>query len=447
MEECSERTNSFRETYDIVGSLPLELVLDIAEYLEPADIVRYQKVSKRWRSIFSSDDIVMALLRKTLALLNIENTEISSAEAITYFQWHHRLQYGRPVKKMFFPWAVTPGWGDDVSYHSRRLCYRMKCAVGVEMLNLETGEKSSWTLDEELANVHWELRLSDRHVLIVIPWRRKLIAWDTKTSQQYARQMPEGFIDQISIEMDKVLLVADIESRLSLYVWDLNSDHLQEFGSFPDLWLWHLAADDDVLVTFEIDWDADPPKVQQTKWALSGRLLNRKRFRLSLSSGRINRKTLVEDHAEVAPHCWINRTYGHKTVRSVSYYDPYLGDTGLDLLYDYTSDRFSVRFNSYIPRASVIMDQPLHTFLTPHIVYSWDKLPEPFEIFNSETDTTIKLPRILPFDSPRLFGDREVFGMASEDGIQLWFFNPNFIPDIPDLELYLPMEESWRAIE
>lgn len=44
MEECSERTNSFRETYDIVGSLPLELVLDIAEYLEPADIVRYQKV-------------------------------------------------------------------------------------------------------------------------------------------------------------------------------------------------------------------------------------------------------------------------------------------------------------------------------------------------------------------------------------------------------------------
>ena len=45
------------------------------------------------------------------------------------------------------------------------------------------------------------------------------------------------------------------------------------------------------------------------------------------------------------------------------------------------------------------------------------------------------------------FGDREVFGMASEDGIQLWFFNPNFIPDIPDLELYLPMEESWRAIE
>ena len=44
MEGHSEKSNSFRATYDIVGSLPLELVLTIAEYLEPADIVRYQKV-------------------------------------------------------------------------------------------------------------------------------------------------------------------------------------------------------------------------------------------------------------------------------------------------------------------------------------------------------------------------------------------------------------------
>lgn len=39
-----------------------------------------------------------------------------------------------------------------------------------------------------------------------------------------------------------------------------------ETGPFLNLWLWHADAEDNVLVTFEIDWDAHPPEVQQTKW-------------------------------------------------------------------------------------------------------------------------------------------------------------------------------------
>lgn len=30
----------------------------------------------------------------------------------------------------------------------------------------------------------------------------------------------------------------------------------------------------------------------------------------------------------------------------------------------------------------------------------------------------------------QVFGDREVFGLASDDGAQLWFFNPDFLPDL-----------------
>lgn len=40
------------------------------------------------------------------------------------------------------------------------------------------------------------------------------------------------------------------------------------------------------------------------------------------------------------------------------------------------------------------------------------------------------------------FGNREVFGLASADGVQFWFFNPNFVPDIPGVEPLLAMEES-----
>lgn len=40
------------------------------------------------------------------------------------------------------------------------------------------------------------------------------------------------------------------------------------------------------------------------------------------------------------------------------------------------------------------------------------------------------------------FGDSEVFGMASEDGIQLWFLNRNFCSDLPGAEPILLLEES-----
>lgn len=40
------------------------------------------------------------------------------------------------------------------------------------------------------------------------------------------------------------------------------------------------------MVAFEIDWGADPPEVQQTKWTFAGRLLDRKDFRLTLPGGR-----------------------------------------------------------------------------------------------------------------------------------------------------------------
>lgn len=41
------------KAYDIVGSLPLELLLEVVEYLEPADIVRSQKVGNSLFSMFN----------------------------------------------------------------------------------------------------------------------------------------------------------------------------------------------------------------------------------------------------------------------------------------------------------------------------------------------------------------------------------------------------------
>ncbi|KAL1976751.1 hypothetical protein VTN31DRAFT_3033 [Thermomyces dupontii] len=95
--------------YD-VGSLPLELLVQVVEYLDPEDILRSQGVSKRWRTIFSSDSIITRVLRETLAFLGLDQEGVSTdgtiADPMSYFQWRHGLLHARPVKKIFLPWPA-----------------------------------------------------------------------------------------------------------------------------------------------------------------------------------------------------------------------------------------------------------------------------------------------------------------------------------------------------
>lgn len=51
-----------------------------------------------------------------------------------------------------------------------------------------------------------------------------------------------------------------------IYIWDLCSDQLGLIGPFSDLYLWHTEADENVLVTFEFNWNEDPPEARETKW-------------------------------------------------------------------------------------------------------------------------------------------------------------------------------------
>lgn len=271
---------------------------------------------------------------------------------------------------------------------------------------------------------------------------RNLIVRDTKASQRHARQIPVS-MSEIFIEKDKVFMVDEAYDPYmprSIYIWDLSSDHFQKIAMSPDLWLWHLNADENILVAFEIDWDADPPKVQQTKWELTGRLLEKRHFHLPLLSGRVSREILFEN-GSLLQFGWDILPFGHKTLRYLSYSDPYRGPTQLGLLYDFSIDKFSVRLNSRIPMI-------YNFFLTPDIVYSWSNYPVKLEIVNAKKDirerrwnqeginSRLCSLRAEARDPPArlFFGDSEVFGMASKDGIRLWFFNPSFIPDIPDAE-------------
>lgn len=71
----------------------------------------------------------------------------------------------------------------------------------------------------------------------------------------------------ITLAWERVILVPWVpEQPHPIAVCNMRTGQWHETGPFLNLWLWHADAEDNVLVTFEIDWDAHPPEVQQTKW-------------------------------------------------------------------------------------------------------------------------------------------------------------------------------------
>lgn len=251
----------------------------------------------------------------------------------------------------------------------------------------------------------------------------------------------------ITVTDDKAVIVPWANERAHpIFVWDLGSNHVHEFGSFTDLWLWHVNAEQNVLVTFEINWDAHPPEVQQTDWTLlSGELIHQKHFHLSLGDRRIEEPLVVKQFQK--QFHGRNHTYGFNAA----------GNPLIHLTYDRAVDQLSVRLINCIESRV-----GFHTFLASFLTYYWAKEPREVLVYNALSGTMNVRPYQLDIREVHLrsyfctsspyarsrrndfncCGDREVYCMAGADGMQLWFFNPDFLPDIPNAEPFLAMEES-----
>lgn len=246
------------------------------------------------------------------------------------------------------------------------------------------------------------------------------------------------------------------ESLWFIYVWDLNVNRIQRIGKFTNLWLWHLDVDENMLVVFEINWDAHPPQVQQTKWTLTnGQELDRKQSHLSLSEHHVDKNRLRPVDS------FSNCIYGRKKIRRL------LTGTGshdaIDLIYDHAIDKLTVRWTS-LPPQIYDLEVPLCAFLTPNIVYHRNPKFLSLEICDAENETRSQHPcpldirevdtlkrfqawrlreghspifRSRPYLEP--LGDREVVCLPGHEGVQIWFFNPRFVPDVPNTKPFIPM--------
>lgn len=219
------------------------------------------------------------------------------------------------------------------------------------------------------------------------------LEYSQKTAMCKAKSAFHHYPISTYLEKDIVLirerLRKDKSSVTILHVWNVTSNHIQKkIGQFTDLWLWHVNTDENMLVTFEIDMDMDPPLVQQSKWTLSSeQLLNRRQFHLSLSRHSVDTTCLEPlDYSSFSI-----RTFGHKTVRRARYADG--GVDVMDLIYDHAIDKLRVRWS---PLQPYFYDRDFThwNFLTSSIVYHWSPKFDGVEIFHdyNQNQNTASVP-------------------------------------------------------
>lgn len=276
-----------------------------------------------------------------------------------------------------------------------------------------------------------------------------LRVWDIYAKRKVDQQipaysvLPETFFSRVVIAVaDSKVIIAPPPNGYSypLFVWDLSSNHIHEIGSFSNLWLCHLDPVENVLVAFQIDLDKQPPEVQQTKWKITTRqLLAKKKFTLPVPANCPFEPCFLLGYT--------NRTYGRITV-SQDIVESH-SNTTMRLEYDYVADWLTVRRG--------FRDEPIGhekyercANLTRHLTYRTTWRGNQLAIYNAMTGK-VTLHQIPLLDGPEnehrtllnlkngqravyLCGNPEVFVMADQTGAELWFFNPNFIPTLSEIE-------------
>lgn len=255
--------------------------------------------------------------------------------------------------------------------------------------------------------------------------------WNFAKSEKRTLRVPFNGIPRIFVEDYTVVLISrDDYQPNSVVVWDTFQDDVRVVGSFRKLWLFYLDMNEKLLVAFTRGDDDKPLTLEQTKWALNGQKLDTKLVQLSPPGRRF-----LWNDAKNMSEC--AQLYCRKKVTKFLAWDS--NHDMLHVTYNPAMDKLSARLvqtpkelwqNSHWDRTCVL--------LTHSIVYGLLEARKLY-IYNALDGNTTIIPyqrdmREISGNDMHVqtFGDREVFGVVSHDGTQLWFFNPNFVINSSD---------------
>ncbi|PCH04791.1 Hypothetical protein PENO1_025830 [Penicillium occitanis (nom. inval.)] len=214
--------------YDIVGSLPLELVLKIAKHLAPLRVWIIQRVSKRWQAIFTSKEIYRAIHFRSypFTLLGAEDTTLSSSVAMM------RCKYGYPRTQAYYPWPKglqcdfeEPSTAEQlISYYSGKVAWLATDQRTACVRDLTTGTVMEFIT--ETRGVVRFVHLSGNFLFVQASGY--CTAWELATHQSHQIRLPSPHILEINARHDRAaILIGRPSEESTILSWHFGTDSVR----------------------------------------------------------------------------------------------------------------------------------------------------------------------------------------------------------------------------
>ncbi|KAJ5683153.1 hypothetical protein N7462_006318 [Penicillium macrosclerotiorum] len=205
---------------DFLDKLPPEIAVLVVQQLSLIDLVRLQRVSRRWQEILSSSVVRRAVVRSTLGrdpwtrdppLSSHAAAEVSSGltagpkDAHSYspasftalVQQRRRLEQGEPVRIIGMPSPLNSEF--DPSLYARGWDGR----TSISLLDLSTGESTRLTTDNREQLV--ELRFS-APTIAAVSTRAYCHVWNLDTKESASFRIPSAHYRHFLVNGSKVAL-------------------------------------------------------------------------------------------------------------------------------------------------------------------------------------------------------------------------------------------------
>ncbi|KAI1920977.1 hypothetical protein LOZ65_003901 [Ophidiomyces ophidiicola] len=212
--------------FDVIGSMPVELVFQVAFYLEPSEIFIMRMVSKRWNELFSISTACKTSFQSFFPSRNLDTTAPTWEETFTkYAKQHLALKMGRPFSKALFIFARRFNeQASHVTYSSGMVAYQTSgpgLPPSLRVLNLRTSKVMTFSPTHVIAHI----RLNEEIVAVVLLncWCE---VWNHQSGKKGTFRLPDGSkVTDFAVDGETVAVSF---GYLQVLVWNLNSDVSRE---------------------------------------------------------------------------------------------------------------------------------------------------------------------------------------------------------------------------